>query len=86
MHRETFLKEYRTGYIKSLQYWLFLDRLLKVARNEYGKNPNPLIVDFIKTLESLSSWEWKKVAPYCQFCFLEIAGILSSKHGKICSW
>ena len=59
-------KKPRNQYIESLQFFCFLQKLLRSLRSTDRKSTNPLILNFLTMLEGLYSWESKKIYPYLQ--------------------
>ena len=61
-----FLKKNRNQSIDSLEFFYFLQKLLRSLRSTYGKSTNPFILDFLNGFEGYYSWESKKIYPYLQ--------------------
>ena len=61
-----FFKKTRKQSIESLEFFYFLQDLLVSLVGKYGKSTNPLILDFLKGLDGLQSWEARKISPYSQ--------------------
>ena len=61
-----FFKKNRNQSIESLEFFYFIQKFFLSLRGTYGKNTNPLILDFLKVLEGFYSWESKKIYPYIQ--------------------
>lgn len=59
-------KKNRNQSIESLEFYFFLKKLFLSLRDTYRENTNPLILDFLKVLEGLYSWESKKICPCLQ--------------------
>lgn len=52
--------------IESLEFFYVLQDLFKYLTQKYENNNNSLIIDFIKTINDLTSWEFRKTRGYSQ--------------------
>lgn len=61
-----FLQKRRTESIESLEFFFFFQELFFELVNKHGKSNNSLILDFLRVLGGIYSWESRKVAGYMQ--------------------
>ena len=64
-----FLKENRNEAIESLEFFYFLKKLFRSLKSAYEKITNPLILNFLKSVESFYLGESKKISRLFFFFF-----------------
>lgn len=59
-------KKTRAESIESLQFYYFIKKVFRPLLSQYRNSSNSLILDFLKELEALYAWEYRKIEGYLQ--------------------